>query len=239
MSKILILEDDAVQNYALFETLSNAYPNWDIHRAFSLQDANKLLEQSIQTCEYYSLFLLDIQLNNTTEKFGGFEFAENVRKHSLYFSAPILFLTSLSGHIGYALSNFHCYNYIAKPYSMDDILFQIEQMLLTGFMDANSISVTASNRIRHRIFLDNILYIEAKSHQVLIKTENGDIVSRELIFQSIPQLLTEGFIQCHRKYIINTKHITQYDRTNHYVHVKNIPIPVSKTYQKCIENILS
>lgn len=238
MGKILILEDDTIQNQSLYRTLCDAYPSWMIHCAYSLSDAKELLSKSIQEQDYYSLFLLDVQLNDTSEKMGGFEFASIVRSQNVYFSVPILFLTSLTNHIGYALSNYHCYNYITKPYTTEDILFQIRQMLLTGFMEANAITITASNRIKHRIFQDDILFIEAKSHQILIKTNKGAIVSREMSFQSFSDLLNERFLQCHRKYIINTSKISNYDRTNHFVHMENTAIPVSRTYQDRLEALL-
>lgn len=38
----------------------------------------------------------------------------------------------------YALSEIHCYNYIVKPFAPEDTLFQIEQMLHTGYLVEDS-----------------------------------------------------------------------------------------------------
>lgn len=238
MHNILIVEDHKEQNDILYRGLLQAYPNWNISRAYSLEEAKIFFSNSLITNNLYSLFLLDVQLKDDSHDFGGFVLANKIRFQKEYNTVPILFLTSISDQISYAINNFHCYSYITKPYSIDDILYQIQQMLFTGFLEDNCIAITDTYRIRHRIIQKDIYYVEAKSHLIIIETTNGSISSREISFEKIKETLGRDFIQCHKKYIINLKHITSYDRQNRYIQLGIHSIPVSRTYKDLLENAL-
>lgn len=238
MHNVLIVEDNKEQCNELYRGIHQIYPNWKISRAYCLEEAHELLSISLNTNKPYSLFLLDVQLKENSSDFGGFVLAGEIRSQKAYDTVPILFLTSISNQISYALNNFHCYGYISKPYSISDILCQIQQMLLTGFLEEHSINVTDTSRIRHRIIPKDIYYVEAKSHMVTFETLNGGISSRELSFEILKEILTEAFIQCHKKYIINLEHIANYDKQNRYIQLGNHSIPVSRTYKDSLENAL-
>ena len=238
MHNILIVEDNSKQNKELYENIHRSYPNWKISCAYSFEEANDMLTQSICMNDYFSMFLLDVQLKDDPCDFGGFVLANEIRSQKAYYTVPILFLTSVSEKTGYALSNFHCYNYITKPYSSDDIIGQIHQMMMTGFLESNSICITDTDRIQHRIVQQDICYIESKSHLVILKMTDGSITSRETVFSSLKELLTGDFVQCHKKYIVNLKHIDNYDRQNRLLRLGTHLVPVSRTYKETLENFL-
>ena len=167
--------------------------------------------------------------------FIGFELAKSIRACSVYFKTPILFLTSFQNKTNFALSTFHCYNFIVKPYSADDILFEIKQMLLTGFLSNNCIMITDTYRITRRILLSDILYIEVSSHLLILHTKNGNVNTRDLTMSEIQQQLSENFVRCHRKFIVNLKYVDNYDRNNRYIHMKTITLPVSRGYKDSFE----
>jgi len=78
-------------------------------------EAINVLRLSIEKENYFSLFLLDIQLSHEEGDRGGFIFANEIRKIPSYYMTPLLFLTAVSDENYFALSHYHCYNYIAKP----------------------------------------------------------------------------------------------------------------------------
>lgn len=238
MHNILIVEDNPEQNRELRESIHHSYPNWKISSAYSFEEANDMLVQSIHMNDYFSMFLLDVQLKDDPCDFGGFVLANEIRSQKAYYTVPILFLTSVSEKTSYALSNFHCYNYITKPYSPDDVIGQIHQMLMTGFLETNSIRITDTDRIQHRIVQQDICYIEAKSHLVIINTTDGSITSRETVFSSLKEQLIGDFVQCHKKYIVNLAHIDNYDRQNRLLRLGIHLVPVSRTYKETLENLL-
>lgn len=236
MHNVLIVEDNPEQNNELKESIYKAYPNWKISSAYNFDEAKEMIEQSIHTNNYFSIFLLDVQLKNEPGDLGGFVLANEIRSQKAYYTVPILFLTSVSGKTSFALSNFHCYNYITKPYSSKDVICEIQQMMLTGFLDENSICITDTNRIQHRIVQNDICYIESRSHLIILETIGGSISSRELNFSSLKEQLTGDFIQCHKKYIVNVNHIDNYDKQNRFLRIGTCSIPVSRTYKNQLEN---
>lgn len=238
MQKLLIVEDDDVQRIALHESIQEFYPNWIVLSVKNYESAIKLLLQSIKESEYFSMFLLDIQLKRDIGDMSGFILAEKIRSDTNYYKTPILFLTSISEKTQFALENYHCYNYITKPYSTGDILHQIQQMLLTGYLENNCIAITDTKRIIHRIPQKEIMYIELKSHQVIFTTNRDEIISRGVSLNDLWNQLTKEFIQCHKKYIINLNSVISYTKSNAYINVNGTILPVSRTYKSTLEDAL-
>lgn len=239
MHNLLIVEDDSIQKEELFLSILKRYPNWNIICAEDFNEAKQIISDSIVQKDYFSLFLLDVQLKEDPCDFGGFVLAGEIRSLKPYYTTPILFLTSVSEKTQFALANYHCYNYITKPYLTSDVIFQIQQMLQTGFLEENSITIIDTNRIRHRVILKDICYIETRSHSLVLSTLLGDITTREFTFSSLFTCLNGDFIQCHKKYIININHITNYDKTNRFVQVNQQNISVSRTYKQDVEKLLT
>lgn len=235
MQTILIVEDDIIQLHVLQTSIHQAYPNWTIHTATNITAAQSFLDSSLNENKFYSMFLLDISLVDGTSDESGFELAQNIRACSVYFKTPILFLTSFQNKTNFALSTFHCYNFIVKPYSTNDILFEIRQMLLTGFLSNNCIMITDIYRITRRILLTDILYIEVSSHLLILHTKNGNVDTRDLSMYEIQQQLSQNFVRCHRKFIVNMKYVDNYDRNNRYIHIGTVTLPVSRGYKDSFE----
>ena len=234
MHNLLIVEDDISQNNSLLNTIKCAYPQWSIKSAVNYSTATELIDKSLSTGKFFSLFLLDIQLALETSDRGGFRLAEEIRKNPIYFKTPILFLTAISDEGFFALSEFHCYNYITKPYSNKDILHQIEQMLITGYLE-NCLEITDTNRILHKLFINDIFIIESQSHTLILQTSHGIIVSREYTLKEILSLLGSDFLQCHRRTLVNKSHIHSYDKTSNYLLVGNNTVSVGRSYKKNLE----
>lgn len=238
MQKLLIVEDDDIQRIALHESIQEFYPNWVVLSANNYESALELLLESIKDHEYFSIFLLDIQLKKNIGDMSGFVLAEQIRSNTNYYKTPILFLTSISEKTQFALATYHCYNYITKPYSTDDILYQIQQMLLTGYLEDNCIAITDTKRIIHRIPQKEIVYLELKSHQVIFSTKQDDIISRGVSMIDLWNQLTKDFIQCHKKYIINLNLVNSYTKANGYINVNGAILPVSRTFKSPLEDAL-
>lgn len=237
MQNILIVEDNKTQLGILEDTICTHYPNWNVQITDNFLSAKTMLEHSIETNALFSLFLFDIQLSLEEGDRGGFFLAKEVRKHASYYRTPILFLTAISDEGAFALSEFHCYNYITKPYTSTDILRQLEQMLITGYLE-HSIEITDTNRIHHKIRISEIYMVESKSHTLTICSKNGNFITRQYSLEKILEILGSDFIQCHRKIIVNKTYITSYDKASQYITVDNTSIPVGRTYIKNLEHYI-
>ena len=238
MHNILIVEDNYTQLESLKHTICNHYPNWNVKTASNYTDAKDLLNESITTGNSFSLFLFDIQLTQEPGDRGGFFLAKEVRKQPVYYKTPILFLTAVSDEGNFALSEFHCYNYITKPYTSSDILRQLEQMLITGYLE-DTLEITDTNRIKHRIHCDEIYTIESKSHTLIMTTTHGSFTTREYTLENILKILNKNFIQCHRRFIINTTHIYTYDKASQYIKIGNYSVPIGRNYLKKFDSFFT
>ena len=231
MLNILIVEDDTEQLKLLTDIISRTYTEWVVKTAENYNTAKTYVDESIQTHSPFSLFLLDIPLTEQPGDRGGFFLAKEIRQHACYFRVPILFLTAISDEGSFALSEFHCYNYITKPYLPGDILFQLEQMLFTGYLET-SLNINDTNRILHKVFINEIFAVESKSHVLVIHTLSGDIFTRDFTLEKFKKQLDYRFVQCHRRVIINKEFLKSYDRVCKYVKIENMSFPVSRSFQQ-------
>ena len=234
MQHVLIVEDDIQQNNLIRKTIQKQYKDWIIDSATSYDAALTLLQTSKSP---YTIFLLDIQLSLSKGDHGGFFLAKEIRKQSIYYTTPILFLTAISDEGYYALSEFHCYNYICKPYTPLDLLYQLEQMLITGYLQ-NLIRIKDTQQIHHKISVQDIAVIEAKSRSVVFYVNDAKIHSRDFTLATVTTILTENFVQAHRKYLINTNLIHNYDHRTRYARIGNYTIPVSRSFYPAIKEYL-
>lgn len=239
--KVLIAEDDMEQNRFLCQVIQTNYPEWTIISAHTYAEASDYIAEidkdTISDLTPFSLFLFDVQLSKEIGDRGGFLLAEELRKRRRYYKTPVLFLTAISDEGGFALSNYHCYNYIPKPYSAKDILDQLEQMLITGYLD-NMLDIIDSDRIHHNIYASDITYIESKGHIITIHIDKENLQTRDYTLASISKLLGPEFIQIHKRYIINYKKVTHLDNSNSCVNICDTVIPVGRVYKKNLDSVI-
>ena len=231
MQRILITEDNVEQCTMLRNTIQNAFPDWKIETANCYSDGEQLITKSIQTKDYFTLFLIDIQLSEGQKNCSGFLLAEYIRENPAYFTTPMLFLANTSDDSLYALSKYHCYNFILKPYSTEQILEQIHQMLLTGVLKREYLEIKDINRVTYLVSFHDILYFTSNAPHILtIVTKENSFHTREYTIDGLLQKLGFPFVRCHRKYVINKEHLHQVDKCLKCLEVDNHDIPIGYTY---------
>lgn len=235
MFNILIVEDDPIQQNMLETTIHSQYPSWNICTANTYENAMEKLLISLKTGDYFSLFLLDIQLSETEGDRGGFILATEIRKREPYYMTPLLFLTAISDDNYFALSHYHCYNYIAKPYSQDAILFQLQQMLLTGYLKEISLQIMDVDHIYHTIPLATIESIQSDKHLLTFQLKHGTLKTRAYSLSGIEKKLGKPFMRCHKTAVVNMEYITSFDKKTQSLVVANRHIPVGRKYISDIE----
>lgn len=229
MNRVLIVEDNSNQCTFLEETLHDAYPLWEICTAKTCEECVHLLDDSIENKQLFTLFLLDVQLTSAVDDRGGFLLAEHLRKQPDYYRTPILFLTGILNDGAFALSNYHCYNYITKPYSAEDIINQLEQMLFSGYLD-KTINIMDTRRIQHMIVIDNIQLIQSDRHNIHIYDDHSEYVTRQYTLTQLEEMLPGYFVRCHRRCIFNKRYLKNIDFTGRYIQTKDFHFAFSKNY---------
>lgn len=236
--RILIVEDDDLQREELVHSLLTLPSPFTIHTAKSFEEAVSILGNSIVESSYYHLFLLDIHLSQDEAKQEGFQFARLIRSHTDYKMTPLIFLTTNKEQIEFALNNFHCYNYIKKPYNSEDIAKQIEHLMLSQQMRKETFFIRDTGRIAHRIQIENILYLESNGHTLKIVCTDTTVVTRDTTLSSMEKRLGDRFFRCHKKYIVNTTMIENYDSICSNLQIASYVIPIGRVYkEKLLESI--
>ncbi|MCI8408815.1 MAG: response regulator [Lachnospiraceae bacterium] len=190
MQKILIVNSNIKQCTILKKTIKNAFPNWKLEIVHCYSDGKILVTESLQNNDYFTLFLLDKNLTMIQKDYSGYELADYIRKYPTYFTTPMLFFATTSEDSLYALTKYHCYNYILKPYTPEQILGEIQQMLYTKVLKRDSLEIRDTNRIVHTISHDDILYFTSNAPHVLtIVTKYNSFSSREYTIDGFLQKL--------------------------------------------------
>lgn len=229
--RILIVEDEELQRKELANHLRNLHPSLAIQSAANVEEAEILLQDSILDNAFLHLFLLDIHLSPNKKSHEGFNLAHLIRSHTVYQMTPLIFLTTNKEQVEFALNNFHCYNYIKKPYDCEEIAKQVQHILLSHTIQQETIFIRDTRRIAHRINIENILFLESNGHTLKIVCPDSEVITRDYTLTSMEERLGDAFFRCHRKYIVNTRLIENYDSLCSNVQIRNHAIPVGRVFK--------
>jgi len=227
---ILIVENEVLISYMAESMLSELGYNV-VGQAKNVDQALKILKTS-----KVGLVLLDINLSKGTE---GIQLGYQLKET---YHIPFIYLTSYSNkEIIDQAKQTNPGGYIIKPFNKVDLYTSIE-ICMTNVAKLMQDSDTKAklekpafielrtNRGFIRVAQNDILYIKADNVYVEIYTKEASYVERKSLKQIEEKLPQKDFVRIHRSYIINKNYITSWDSKQVYIH--NIPVPLSKGYQK-------
>jgi DNA-binding LytR/AlgR family response regulator len=166
----------------------------------------------------FDVLLLDIQMKNMN----GVELAKQIRL--VNDSVQIVFITGYPNFMaeGYEVSALH---YLMKPVSEKKLFDVLDKACknLNKIEKAILLSIDGENV---RIPVNDIVYAESFAHTVEITTSNGKIKAN-LSISELETELGDGFISCHRSYIVGLKYIKRISK-NEVVLDNDVPIPLSR-----------
>jgi len=153
----------------------------------------------------YDILLLDIQMGGMS----GVELAKELRRDDE--RTIIVFITAVPDFIqeGYDVSALH---YLMKP---------VDEAKFFAVMDKAAKLLNRAERTlllpvdgeTMRIAVSDILYIESFAHYADL-TMRGGGVRVKMPSYKLEQQLGEGFIRCHRSYIVALRHISKITKTD-------------------------
>ena len=237
MIHVLILEDDPNSLKALEKILTEYSDEICVHTSFSYQEARKLLNDEI--C--YKLFLLDVNLSgDDREDIGGILFAREIREQFRYTFTPIVMVTAIGEMEMRAYRELHCYQYIMKPFSKEQVIEVVRKVLEKEKQEKPPIVIVKKEGINYQVNCNNIQYIEAipRGIRIHMKNENWDIpyISLKQMLQKVPK---DMFLQCHRMFVVNKREVEYYDTVNRVIKLKNCGdvVEIGVTYKSEIGRI--
>ncbi|MBR4027560.1 MAG: response regulator transcription factor [Lachnospiraceae bacterium] len=192
---ITIIEDNLEEK----ELLLSAIQVWSEKKHITLQ-----IEHFLDGEQYFlshskdesMLYILDIELNTMN----GIDVAKKIRSRG--YKGNILFLTAFREYVfhGYDVKALH---YLLKPVS-SEILHKCLDDVYEQFYGNSFIYRDGSNIVQIPFY--HILSFSIVKHYVDITTTDNVYACR-LSLKNILVHLPKEFIQCHRSYIINLRHI--------------------------------
>ncbi|AKL95837.1 two component transcriptional regulator, LytTR family [Clostridium aceticum] len=203
---ILVVEDNHVERNNLVRILESLNKDIKVFEVATGGQAIKTLEQEI-----IQLFFLDIELSDMS----GLKVAEKIRSIPQYELTYIVFITT---HVYYQLEAFkkyHCYDFIEKPYTQEDIL-KISQRLIKGVIKESIKEQVIRFEVKNcilKIFLKDIFFIEAQGKNCMVYTKNNQYTIPNTSMKGIlEKVSSSSFMQTHKSYIVNIANIFLVER---------------------------
>lgn len=169
----------------------------------------------------YQMIFLDIDMKSEN----GMRIAEKIRE--VDDKVEIVFLTAM---IQYAVEGYrvNAYRFLVKPATYDDFAFQLSDILLRIDSYTKEYIELSQSDQNYKIKLEDIIYIESVSHEMVFSCVNETIRIRGALKKLEKMLNKNFFARIHNSYIINMKHIK--DVLKQEVVMKNeMVLPVSRS----------
>ncbi len=227
MIKTLIVDDEPLAQ-GIIETYVNQLPNLElVAKCSDAIAANQVLQNN-----EVDLIFLDIQMPQLT----GIEFMKSLSNPPL-----VVFTTAYSE---YAVEGFEmdAVDYLLKPISIDRFMKAVNKVedRLKDKQGGTGVSVNEdhffvkADKKLVKVNFNDILYIEGLKDYVIIRQEEGRVITLQTMKSLESKLPANNFKRIHRSYIVNTTKINAL--VGNMVEIKekgeNKNIPVGKIYRE-------
>lgn len=152
----------------------------------------------------WDILLLDIEMGNMD----GVSLAKRIRQDNS--TVQIVFITGYEDYIaeGYEVEALH---YLIKPVKSDKLFTVLDRAVSAMKKTERTILLPMSGEII-RLPVSRVQYVEAFSHTVTIFA-GMDTLQVKMPISEVEKLLGEGFVRCHRSYLVSLKYIARLTKT--------------------------
>lgn len=229
MIKTIIVDDEPLAQ-EIIETYLKDYEDFEVVALCNnAMEANKVLKEN-----KIDVMFLDIQM----PQLSGIDFLRILDNPPL-----VIFTTAFKE---YALEGFEleALDYLLKPISKERFHKAIEKIRQEKVEDSevfeNSIFVKSDKKL-HRLFYEEIYYIEGLKDYVIIKTENSRIVTLQTMKSLEEKLPQNIFKRIHRSYIINLNKIKSVIANDVEIMIggEKAKLPIGKNYKDDLLDIVN
>lgn len=223
MMNIIILDDQKAQIEEIEKQL--LLLNIDDIEIHKYQNED-ILMKNIKTIPEYSIFLIDIVLNQNS----GIEVAKMINEQVR--GAIVIFISSFLDKVVDIYDAQHYY-FIYKP----ELKKRLPIALNKAINSLNQIKETLPIVLKGKTVIlhpADILYLERDKHITIIK-DTSQMIKCPYKLEELFSKLPTYFIRCHRSYIINAQKVIARKR-DEFMLEDSTSIPISRAYQKEVEN---
>src|SRR5687767_5771438 len=240
MMNTMIIDDEPLALDVLETYISNMPELNLVARCSNALEANEMLRK-----HDIDLIFLDIQM----PQISGVEFIKALSKPPLF-----IFTTAYSN---YALEGFelNAVDYLLKPISIDKFMKAVNKALeqfelrrreesgdnATAVQEGEDFFFVKADKKLVKIKHDEILYIEGLKDYVIIRLEQGRVVTLQTMKSLEDKLPLNKFKRIHRSYIVSIDKIHAVDGTSVDVYEKGAikQLPIGKNYRDEILEIVN
>ena len=224
--RIAVCDDEEVQRKLITKYLQEwARERSQLAETVPFPSGEKFLF-SWEDDKFFDLLILDIEM----DKLSGMELAKKVREENE--EIPILFITGYETYMaqGYEVS---AIQYLLKPTSREK-LFAVMDKLAKGKKAEEKLTFSMDEGLL-LLAPSEIWYVEAAGHYCMLHTSCRQYHLHHSLTEMIKILgkLME-FVQCHRSYLVNLKHISAITRTEIVMDDQEARIPISRSAYKAV-----
>lgn len=200
MLHFALCDDNVAILDKLAKTLDSIFIKHNIDAEISIKADNPddILNYIKSNC--VDVLLLDINLKSSIS---GCDIADIVRKKN-----KDVYIVFLTGHLEYALIayKYKTFDYLPKPICDE----RLEETILRLVEDVKNVSAKFLKLNNNTIIKeDEIEYIRKDGMKLVFCTPSRDYEIYSS-FSKIENLLPDNFIRCHKSYIININHVTEF-----------------------------
>ncbi|MBN7771950.1 LytR/AlgR family response regulator transcription factor [Clostridium aminobutyricum] len=211
---IILVVEDSENDILLYKNVFQKLEGVQVLYALSGEEALSIAKQ-----EEIDIFILDIELPGIN----GLDLAREIRSLPHYALTLILFITGSEKNQLEAFKQFHCYDYILKPFGVNDfetkIITLIKQLSLAKHKVARIKMLLYPSKNKDLLIpIHQLKYAEVLHRRCYLYTdlqdapfESSNITLKELLLE----VDDPYFIQCHKAFAVNVKKIREIEQLNY------------------------
>lgn len=222
MIHIGICDDKKQHRELLKENTCKALFQYDEVK-FSIYNSGEEVIEAIEEKRFFcELLLLDIHMPGKS----GLDVAAYIRERQV--DVDIIFVTVSSEYV-YDGYTYRAFSYLLKPIDVDRINSELQRYVKMKQTSSKCLHVNIGGK-RVQIILDQIKYFTSDGRKIMAckRSEEDEISFYAKLNELEKTLREEGFLRCHQSYLVNTKYVQAYSRTE--IDVEGEFIPISRRY---------
>lgn len=234
MIRFVVVEDDEKYTIKIRKIIDKIkYKIEQEVKTYEFKGYNKELENLIKNCDQKTIYILDIELENSKS---GIEIASQIREYD--WNSEIIFITNHDKMFETAHRNvYEVFDFIEKYHELDKRLTYDLKTIINHMADKKIFSYKGRN-VDLQLYLQSINYIyrDKEDRKIVIVTDFSSF-SVNLSLKEVIELLDDRFKMVHRSCIVNTDKVSLYDWLNSKIILKNGKEVnyLSKKYRKEVE----
>lgn len=200
--KVLMCDDQKEFLIRLEKALDNILSDMEItFYLISFTDPEEALKYIVEYTDIDVVFM-DILMGDKN----GYEIAKQIRIISP--KSKIIFLSTTTA---YALKGYtiRATRYLVKPIKKTELFAVLNEVVAELQFDNDNFIVEKNDFGIHKLYFNEIIYIETCKRNTLIHTISGDYISYKSMKEHQGRL-NNNFIRCHSSYIVNMEYIKDY-----------------------------